>query len=147
MPRQIPALGANVSRPHPSSRRRSPPWTLTAPDSGVDIEWASDIPFHFSFPFHCLTLLRDEGDLAFEIEIHQRGEVVTVWSKECRKTTTLFSGHCQECDGIHISVWESWRKMPAIRRREQTISSSAMTSFSVCLSTAVRASSIVAHSA
>jgi hypothetical protein len=79
---------------------------LSGACSGVDIEWASDIPFHFSFPFHCLTLLKDEGDLAFEIEIHQRGEVVTVWSKECQKTTTLFSGHCQECDGIHKRLGE-----------------------------------------
>ncbi|KAJ7728307.1 hypothetical protein B0H14DRAFT_2410080 [Mycena olivaceomarginata] len=68
--------------------------------AGVALEWPEDIPFHSTFPFHRLTLLGDDGDLPFDIEIRQRGKVVTAWSKKCRNTSTLFSAHCQECDGI-----------------------------------------------
>jgi hypothetical protein len=43
----------------------------------------------------------DEGDLLFEIEIHERGEVITVWSKRCKKSTTQYSPHCHECSALH----------------------------------------------
>jgi hypothetical protein len=48
----------------------------------------------------------DEGDLPFEIEIHDRGKVITVWSKRCKRSTTQYSPHCQECDALHGRLQE-----------------------------------------
>ncbi|KAJ7817649.1 hypothetical protein B0H13DRAFT_1922811 [Mycena leptocephala] len=71
--------------------------------TGIKIEWPAEMSFWFTFPFHRITLLGDDadkGDLPFDLEIDERGKIITAWSKKCRKTTTLHSPHCQECDAI-----------------------------------------------
>ncbi|KAJ7888001.1 hypothetical protein B0H13DRAFT_1627217, partial [Mycena leptocephala] len=71
--------------------------------TGIKIEWPAEMSFWLTFPFHRITLLGDdahEGDLPFDLEIHERGKIITAWSKKCRKTTTLHFPHCQECDAI-----------------------------------------------
>jgi hypothetical protein len=71
--------------------------------TGIKIEWPAEMSFWLTFPFHRITLLGDdahEGDLPFDLEIHECGKIITAWSKKCRKTTTLHSPHCQECDAI-----------------------------------------------
>ncbi|KAJ7852166.1 hypothetical protein B0H14DRAFT_3450885 [Mycena olivaceomarginata] len=69
--------------------------------AGLNLEWPEELSFRLTFPFHRLTLRGDEGDLPFEIEIHERGEVITVWSKRCKKSTTQYSPHCHECSALH----------------------------------------------
>ncbi|KAK7012371.1 hypothetical protein R3P38DRAFT_3019043 [Favolaschia claudopus] len=69
--------------------------------SGLNVEWPSDLSFRLTFPFHRLTLRGEDGDLPFEIEIHDHGRTVTVWSKACLRSTTPHSAHCQNCDAIH----------------------------------------------
>ncbi|KAJ7154444.1 hypothetical protein C8R43DRAFT_885149 [Mycena crocata] len=51
-----------------------------------------------------MSLKGDEGDLPFEIEIHERGKRVIVWSKKCLKTSTPHSPHCQECESLHARL-------------------------------------------
>jgi hypothetical protein len=71
--------------------------------AGIKIEWPPEMSFRLTFPFHRITLLgddTDEGDLPFDLEIYERGKIITAWSKKCRKATTLHSPHCQECDTI-----------------------------------------------
>ncbi|KAJ7899161.1 hypothetical protein B0H14DRAFT_2556730 [Mycena olivaceomarginata] len=66
----------------------------------LNLEWPQELSFRMTFPFHRLTLRGDEGDLPFEIEIHDRGKVITVWSKRCKRSTTEYSPHCHECDAL-----------------------------------------------
>ncbi|KAJ7697528.1 hypothetical protein B0H14DRAFT_2649829 [Mycena olivaceomarginata] len=69
--------------------------------TGLDVDWPPELSFRLTFPFHCVSLLGDDGDLPFELEIHERGRLVTVWSKKCRQQTTPYSPHCEECDSLH----------------------------------------------
>lgn len=68
--------------------------------AGLDLEWPEDLSFRLTFPFHRCNIHGDEGDLPFDIEIHDRGRVVTVWSKRCRKQPNAHSHHCHECDAL-----------------------------------------------
>ncbi|KAK6992977.1 hypothetical protein R3P38DRAFT_3078646 [Favolaschia claudopus] len=71
--------------------------------SGLRLEWPPELPFRSTFPFHRLSFLGDDPDecaLRLEIEIRERGKVIDVWSKECRRITTPHSPHCQACEGI-----------------------------------------------